>query len=156
MRIDQPGAQAMRKNPIVRSSRARTGGFTLIELLLVLVILSVLAAVVAPKFTARSEQARLTAARVDIGNLETALEAFEIDVGRFPTSEEGIRALVQAPGNVRNWRGPYIKRGVPNDPWGNPYVYRYPGRHNVDEYDLYSLGPDGRESTDDINNWSQD
>ncbi|MGQ9591518.1 MAG: type II secretion system major pseudopilin GspG [Planctomycetota bacterium] len=146
----------MKENASPRRLGARTTGFTLIELLLVLVILSVLAAVVAPKFTARSEQARLTAARTDIANLEVALDAFEIDVGRFPTSEEGLRALVQAPGSLRNWRGPYIKRGVPNDPWGNPYVYRYPGRHNVDGYDLSSLGPDGRESADDIDNWSQD
>lgn len=145
----------MKEFSYARTARGRVGGFTLIELLLVLVILSVLAAVVAPKFTARSEQARITAATTDISNLEVALDAFEIDVGRYPTNEEGLRALVQPPGTVRNWRGPYIKRGVPNDPWGNPYVYRYPGRHNTDSYDLYSLGPDGRESADDITNWSQ-
>ncbi len=145
----------MKRTMHARVLRGPVAGFTLIELLLVLVILSVLAAVVAPKFTARSEQARITAATTDIANLEVALDAFEIDVGRYPTNEEGLRALVQAPGSIRNWRGPYIKRGVPNDPWGNPYVYRYPGRRNTDSYDLYSLGPDGRESSDDITNWSQ-
>jgi len=136
-------------------AQSRRGGFTLIELLLVLVILAVLAAVVVPKFTRRSEQARVTAARTDIANLEVALDMFEIDTGRYPTSQEGMEALVSVPGNAPDWHGPYIKRGVPNDPWGNPYVYRYPGQQNTDGYDLYSYGPDGQEGTDDdIDNWS--
>jgi general secretion pathway protein G len=135
----------------------RRGGFTLIELLLVLVIISALAAVVVPKFTRRSEQARITAARADISNLEVALDAFEIDTGRFPTTDEGLGALVEEPGDVREWYGPYIKRGVPKDPWGSNYVYEYPGRHNTGGYDLYSFGPDGQEGGgDDIVNWSQD
>ena len=129
--------------------------FTLIELLLVLVILAVLAAVVVPKFTSRSEQARTTAAKTDISSMETALDAFEVDCGRYPSSEEGLRALVEAPGNVQNWRGPYLKRGVPNDPWGNPYVYRYPGTNNPSGFDLFSMGPDGREGNDDLTNWQQ-
>jgi len=133
---------------------ARRKGFTLIELLLVLVILAVLASVVVPKFTARSEQARVTAAKTDIAQLETALDAFEVDNGRFPTTDEGLAALLQAPANVTNWRGPYIKRGLPKDPWGNPYVYVYPGTHNLNGYDLYSFGPDGREGNDDITNWA--
>src|SRR5437867_6209698 len=123
----------------------RESGFTLIELLLVLVILAVLAAVVVPKFTSRSEQARVTAASSDVANIELALDVFEQDAGRFPSSDEGLRALVQQPPSVRAWRGPYIKRGVPNDPWGNPYVYHYPGQHNLNSYDLFSLGPDGHE-----------
>ena len=134
---------------------SRRAGFTLIELLLVLVILTVLAAVVVPKFTSRSEQARVTAAHTDIANLEVAIDAFEIDNGRFPNSEEGLQALVAQPSSARNWRGPYVKRGVPNDPWGNPYIYRYPGQHNQNGYDLHSLGAVGREGTDDIDNWSQ-
>lgn len=130
-------------------------GFTLIELLLVLVILATLAAVVVPRFTQRSEQARITAARTDISRLEVALDAFEVDTGRYPTNEEALGGLINEPSNVRGWMGPYIRRGVPNDPWGNPYVYRYPGRHNQNGYDLYSFGPDGREGTeDDIDNWS--
>src|SRR5215212_6573631 len=96
----------------------RSRGFTLIELLLVLVILAVLAAVVVPKFTNRSEQARTTAAKTDISSLETALDAFEVDCGRFPGNDEGLGALVQQPANVTKWHGPYIKRGIPNDPWG--------------------------------------
>jgi general secretion pathway protein G len=129
-------------------------GFTLIELLLVLVILAVLAAVVVPKFTARSEQARTTAAKTDISSMETALDAFEVDCGRYPSTEEGLRALVEAPGNVQNWRGAYLKRGVPNDPWGNAYVYRFPGSGAANSYDLYSMGPDGREGGDDITNFA--
>ena len=135
--------------------RSRRNGFTLIELLLVLVILAVLAAVVVPKFTNRSEQARLTAARTDIHILEGALDQFEIDCGHYPTSDEGLGALLQPPPNVQNWHGAYIKGGqIPKDPWGNPYIYRFPGVHNANQYDLYSFGPDGREGNDDIDNWS--
>jgi general secretion pathway protein G len=134
------------------SGRGRAG-FTLIELLLVLVILAVLAAVVVPKFTGRSEQAREAAARTDIASIETALDSFEVDAGRFPTTDEGLDALLRAPSNVRAWRGPYLKRGA-NDPWGNPYVYRFPGQNNPGSYDLYSIGPDGQDGgDDDITNW---
>jgi general secretion pathway protein G len=131
-------------------------GFTLIELLLVLVILAILAGVVVPRFTKRSEQAKTTAATTDISSLATALRTFEIDCGRYPTNEEGLSALLTQPGNVNGWKGPYLERGVlPKDPWGNPYVYHFPGQHNTD-YDLYSFGPDGTEGGgDDIDNWSQ-
>ncbi len=134
----------------------RTEGFTLIELLLVMVILSVLATVVVPKFTRRSEQARIVAAQSSIANIEVALEAFEVDTGRYPTTEEGLQALVVAPPQLDTWRGPYIKRGIPKDPWGNNYVYRCPGEHNTNGYDLYSYGPDRQEGgDDDIDNWSE-
>ena len=137
--------------------RAIERAFTLIELLLVLVILAVLAAVVVPKFTKRSEQARITAARTDIANLEVALDACEVDTGRYPTTQEGLEALVEQPSNLETWRGPYIKRGVPKDPWGKPYVYECPGQHNTTGYDLHSLGPDGQDGgDDDIINWSKD
>jgi general secretion pathway protein G len=130
-------------------------GFTLVELLLVLVILAVLAAVVVPKFTKRSEQARIAAATTDIANLGTALDAFEIDVGRYPSSDEGLKALMEQPSNAKDWKGPYLKRIVGNDPWGHPYIYRAPGTHNASGYDLYSFGPDGQEGgSDDIDNWS--
>lgn len=131
-------------------------GFTLIELLLVLVILTALAAIVVPKFTKRSEQARITAALTDIANLELAIDTFEIDTGRYPTTEEGIKALVEQPANAKDWKGPYIKRGVPNDPWENPYWYRYPGQNNTAGYDLHSFGPDSQQGGgDDVDNWSQ-
>jgi general secretion pathway protein G len=132
----------------------RRRAFTLIELLLVLVILGVLALVVVPKFAGRSEEARKTAARTDISMLEGQIDIFEQDCGRFPSNDEALSALVSQPPNAPKWKGPYIKRGVPKDPWGNEYVYRYPGTHNVNSYDLYSMGPDGREGNDDIDNWT--
>jgi general secretion pathway protein G len=134
------------------ASRPRSA-FTLIELLLVLVILAVLAAVVVPKFTKRSEQARESAAKADISNLETALDVFETDNGRYPTTEEGLAALLDAPANAKNWKGPYVKK-IPQDPWGNPYSYACPGTHSKAGYDLWSFGPDGQDGTeDDITNW---
>ena len=137
--------------------RAAAQGFTLIELLLVLVILAALAAVVVPKFTKRAEQARITAARTDVANLEVALDAFEVDTGRYPTTEEGLEALLEEPANLKGWMGPYIKRGVPKDPWGSLYVYEQPGQHNERGYDLHSFGPDGKDGgDDDIDNWSED
>lgn len=135
--------------------RTRSRGFSLIELLLVLVILGVLAALVVPKFTNRSQQARVTAAKADISNIETAINAFEIDNGRLPTTEEGLSALISQPANVTDWRGPYLSRGLPKDPWGNPYLYRMPGQQNPTEFDVYSTGPDGREGNDDIGNWNE-
>ncbi|ARN57543.1 type II secretion system major pseudopilin GspG [Sedimentisphaera salicampi] len=134
-------------------------GFTLIELLLAVVILAVLAAVVVPKFTGRSEEARVSAAKTDISNIELALDSYEIDTGDYPSDSEGLEALVDKPsGNdSERWKGPYLKRGVPDDPWGNEYNYEYPGRHNEYGYDLYSNGPDGRGGTDDdIINWDED
>src|SRR5262245_57600897 len=116
------------RNLVARRSR---GGFTLIELLLVLVILAVLISVVVTKFTGRTEQARETAAGTDIAALSAALDMFEIDNSRFPSTEEGLGALINSPANVKNWKGPYIKKGMPNDPWGNAYVYRYPGSNNA-------------------------
>ncbi len=134
------------------ASRAR-GGFTLIELLLVMVIIAILAAVVLPRFVGRGKQARITRAKADISTLGLALNSMEIDTGSFPASLDG---LVSAPsGDADDWHGPYIERGVPNDPWKHPYVYKYPGQHNTGSFDLSSMGPDGQEGTDDdIDNWS--
>ena len=133
----------------------RRGGFSLMELLLVLVILGVLAALVVPRFANRSQQARETAAKADVSSIETAIGAFEIDNGRYPTTEEGLEALIKSPPGLDGWRGPYLARGLPTDPWGNEYVYRYPGQQNPDGFDLYSQGPDGREGNDDIGNWKE-
>jgi general secretion pathway protein G len=131
----------------------RNRGFTLIELMLVMVILAILAAIVVPKFAGRSEQARVAAAKTDIASIETALNAFEIDNGRYPTSDEGLRALIEQPEGLKNWKG-YLPR-LPNDPWGNPYNYRFPGTHTKDGFDLYSYGPEGREgSAGQIDNWT--
>lgn len=140
-------ARTMRTN-----SRA---GFTLVELLLVLVILGTLAAIVIPKFAGRTEQARVTAARTQISNLETSLDAYETDCGSYPQGSDGLRSLLEKPSDVEGWRGPYIKKELPPDPWGRPYVYECPGKHNADGYDIMSPGPDGQAGTDDdIANWT--
>lgn len=134
----------------------RAGGFTLIELMLVIVIISALAAMVVPRLAGRSDEARVAAAKADIkGNLSLALRLYEVDNGRYPTSEQGLQALLAKPSSPPlpgNWKGPYIEQ-EPLDPWGQPYAYEYPGNHPPREYDLYSLGADGEASDDDVTNW---
>ena len=132
--------------------------FTLIEIMLVVIIIGVLAAMVVPNISGRSEQSRRTAARTDIeANLSTSLDLYRMDTSRYPSTEQGLTALVSAPSGspaVQNWSGPYLKKKkLPVDPWGHPYVYASPGSHNTEGYDLASLGPDGIESKDDITNW---
>lgn len=124
-------------------------GFTLIELMVVIVILGILAGLVLPRFMGRTEEARRTKARIQIENLEGALKLYKLDSGTYPTTEQGLDALVQKPSTgaiPKNWRdGGYLEKGkVPLDPWGNPYVYLSPGAKNKD-YDLKSLGADGEE-----------
>jgi general secretion pathway protein G len=138
------------RNQIRRNRRG--GGFTLIELLLVMVILAILAAVVVPKMVGRSEQARESAAKTGIANLETALNTFEVDNGRFPSSEEGLQALLTPPGNTPNWHGPYLPK-PPLDPWNNAFVYVYPGQHNTGGFDLYTTSGGADTSGNKINNW---
>jgi general secretion pathway protein G len=130
-------------------------GFTLIELMLVVIIIGVLVSMTAPRLAGRSEEARLSVAKVDINaNISVALDLYELDNGQYPDSENGLDALRVKPGGADNWRGPYIKR-KPIDPWGNPYIYKSPGAHNPD-YDLYSYGPDGAEGgDDDVTNWEE-
>ncbi len=133
----------------------RSRAFTLVELLLVLVILATLAAVVVPKFSGRSEQARVTAARTEISGLELALDAFEVDNGFYPKGDDGLSALFENTDDLENWQG-YLKKRVEADPWNNPYVYECPGRYNQNGYDLMSMGPDGQVGgEDDITNWQQ-
>jgi general secretion pathway protein G len=132
---------------------SRKGGFTLVELMLVLVILGILAGLVLPKFAGRSQQARETAAITQIATFNTALGAYEVDTGTYPSSQDGLRALVVQPSNVTGWRGPYLESDVPPDPWQHPYVYQYPGKLNPSGYDVISAGPDGQLGTaDDIYN----
>jgi general secretion pathway protein G len=130
-------------------------GFTLIELLIVVIILGVLAALVGPRLFGRVGQSRQAAARVQIELLGAALDQFKLDVGRYPSSQEGLQALQQSPGNAPGWEGPYLKKDVPRDPWGNPYQYRSPGEHG--EYDLSSYGSDGQAGGDgeatDVTSW---
>jgi general secretion pathway protein G len=127
--------------------------FTLVEMLLVVTIIGILAALVIPKIVGRSEQARMTAAHADInGGIKSALDAFEVDSGSYP---KNLQELIQAPGNAKNWHGPYLDR-IPLDPWGNNYLYYYPGKRNQRGYDLLSVGPDGKEgSDDDLGNWAK-
>lgn len=129
-------------------------GFTLIELLLVIAILGVLAALIVPKFAGRTEQARVAAAQSDLATMGTQLDAYEVDNGSYPRGQNGLNDLITQPRDAQNWRGPYIKDLKP-DPWGNAYVYAFPGKNNASGYDLSSMGPDGKANTDDdITNWT--
>ena len=126
-----------RGNPIRRDR-----GFTLIELLIVMIILGLLAALVAPKMFQKVGSSKQKAAKAQIGMLGTALDAFRLDIGRYPSPEEGLDALRKNAGGA-TWDGPYLPKDVPPDPWGRAYVYRAPGEHG--DYDLYSLGADGQD-----------
>jgi general secretion pathway protein G len=133
----------------------RGRGFTLVELMLVMLILAILASIVIVNVADRRKKAMEDAAKADISQLDTALDIFELDCGRFPTGDEGLAALVATPGNVAegSWHGPYIKRGLPKDPWGNAYVYVAPGQHNK-HYDVYTTRGGEDSSGNNINNWS--
>jgi general secretion pathway protein G len=135
-------------------------GFTLIELLVVVVIIGVLASVVGPRFFGKTDQARISAAQAQVENFSISLDSYQLDTSAFPTTEQGLMALVQRPNTPpepKNWRGPYLrKKELPMDPWGNPYIYEYPAKNGPD-FDLLSYGKDGQPGgtgdNADITNW---
>lgn len=132
----------------------KPGGFTLVELLVVVTILGILVAMVVPRLAGRTEQARRARAESDIkGSISLALDLFELDAGKYPSTEQGLSSLRVQPSGLESWKGPYLKQD-PIDPWGNAYRYLQPGVNNPQEYDLFSVGPDGAEGTaDDVVNW---
>ena len=136
--------------------KRRQHGYTLVELLVVLAILGLLVAIAAPRLISYLGSAKADTAKIQVEKLGTVLDLYHLEVGRYPTDQEGLLALVEAPSQVEAWNGPYLKnRDSLTDPWGRPYVYRFPGQHG--DYDLYSLGADGREGGDgenrDVTSW---
>jgi len=133
----------------------REKGFTLIEILVVVIIIGLLAALVGPKLFGKVGIAKQSAAKAQIELFGTALDTFRLDVGRYPTAEEGLKALREKPSGVEGWQGPYLPKEIPIDPWGTPYVYKSPGEHG--DYDLISYGLDkvegGEGENQDIVNW---
>jgi general secretion pathway protein G len=135
-----------KKLPRRRRSQA---GVTLIEMLVVVTIIALFAALVAPKMLRRADAARVTAARAQINAFSTALGAYKLDTSTFPTSEQGLAALRVKPPDMPLWNGPYLPQDIPMDPWGRPYLYKYPGEHG-DEPDIASYGADGQPGGEDI------
>jgi general secretion pathway protein G len=140
-----------------KKMRIQRSGFTLIEIMIVVMIITALAAMIVPRLSGRSEQAKVAVAEADIAsNIGLALKLYELDNGNYPTTEQGIEALLSKPSSSpspTNWNGPYLETGR-LDPWKNPYYYKCPGTHNPAGYDLYSAGKDGSPGTeDDVTNW---
>lgn len=139
-----------------RTRSRRRGGFTLVEVLLVLVILVVLASMAVMAYGPMQQRARVDAALSQIGLFKTPLELYQTHVGDYPATAQGLEALVTPPADMEagGWSGPYLKPAVPLDPWSRPYQYEYPGRYNVNDPDIWSMGPDGiNGNEDDIGNW---
>jgi len=138
-------AKNLRRNNRMEKSEA---GFTLMELVIVLVILGMIVALVGPKIMDRVKGSREQIAKIQISNLESGVQLYAFDMGRFPTTAEGLQALVQNPSGSNSWKGPYLEKGIlPSDPWDMQYTYKNPGRHS--DFDICSAGPDGTEGTDD-------
>lgn len=139
--------------PVDFMDRKSEKGFSLIELIVVLVILGLLAAVVAPNVYNKLAKGKDQIAKIQIKELEGALQLYSFDMGQYPATGEGLEALVRNPGSSDSWKGPYLSKALPKDPWGRPYFYRSPGMHG--DFDLYSAGADGIEGNeDDICSWN--
>ena len=135
---------------ISRRRQARQAGVTLIEMLVVVTIIALFLALVAPKFFGQADKARVVAAKSQIEGFMTALGAYKLDTGVFPTQEQGLNALRIKPEGVNQWNGPYLPKDIPLDPWGHPYGYKFPGEHG-EEPDIISLGGDGQAGGEGIN-----
>jgi general secretion pathway protein G len=131
----------------VLSAPENMSGFTLLELLVVMVIIGLLAGYVGPKYFSQVGKSEIKVARAQLVALDKALDQYRLDTGHYPTSDQGLAALNAAPANEPKWDGPYLKKAVPPDPWGNPYLYKIPGEHGG-EFDLYSYGKDGQPGGD--------
>ncbi|WP_082850217.1 type II secretion system major pseudopilin GspG [Halioglobus sp. HI00S01] len=147
----------MELNKQARLGRRRQSGFTLMELLVVLAILGLLMALVGPNVLNQLGGAKTKTAGIQIKDLEQALEMYKLDVGRYPSTQEGLEALVSKPGSITGWNGPYLKSDVPMDPWNRPYNYKYPGDNA--EVDIFTYGangtPGGEGEDRDVGNWKQ-
>lgn len=126
----------------MRYRNPRASGFTLLELLVVMVIIGLLAAYVGPQYFSQLGKSEVKAAQAQLSALQKALDTYRVDVGRYPTTEQGLAALNTRPQNEPKWSGPYLQKAVPPDPWGRPYLYKSPGEHG--DYDLISFGKDGQ------------
>ena len=129
-------------------------GFTLIELMVVVIIIAALAGMVLPRLLTRADEAKKDIARGDIGNISTALKLYYLDNHHYPSSDEGLNALLSKPASAGNWKGPYLEKKA-LDPWKRQYQYKRPGTHNTTGFDLWSLGPSEEEASDDITNWEE-
>lgn len=127
-------------------------GFTLIELMVVVIIIAALAGMVVPRIIPASDDARSNIAKGDLANISLALKLYRLHTGRYPTTEEGLSALMSSPGGSENWKGPYLEK-KPLDPWKREFQYRYPGQNNPHGFDVWSKGPDEQSAEDDITNW---
>jgi general secretion pathway protein G len=147
--MQEARGKAMNKRTRRQAGSAQSG-VTLIEMMVVVTIIALFAALVLPKMMHQADRARTTAAHAQINAYLTALGSYKLDTGVFPTTDQGLQALRQRPEAVENWQGPYLQKEIENDPWGHPYVYRFPGEHG-DEPDIVSYGADGQPGGDGIN-----
>ena len=146
----------MKMTQTLKANRSR--GFTLVEIMVVVVIIGILAATIIPQFVGTTRDAKVSAAKATVAELESAVDRFYVQVDRYPTPEEGLKVLVEAPSDDagKKWRGPYVKQ-LRADPWGNPYQYASPGTHHTTSFDIWSRGADGQDGGEgdnaDIGNW---